>query len=198
MTGASVWVSNYTTITQFTIRVSPHMKSWLDLEARFRGLAPNLQHCRLDAQWGAAGEYWRIAGTGPTPSTHEYELLSAVAGQFLGQVLIPRKEGEKTLLQVTDPKIRWYSALKLLSPSFGNKSYGQQLNEDGRSAGFIYIGSVSSIAEASANLCLSLQASHPIVERKSKWQWLHENYIKGLIIGIIIVIVGAVAKLFTG
>ncbi|MFD2270511.1 hypothetical protein ACFS07_03585 [Undibacterium arcticum] len=80
------------------------MKSWLDLEMRFRSLAPNLRHCRLDVQWGAAGEYWRIAGTGSTPTTQEYELLSVVAGKFLGQVLNASDEADKVLLQITDPQ----------------------------------------------------------------------------------------------
>jgi len=171
------------------------MNSWLELEKRFRALAPTLAHCRIDAQWGAAGEYWRIAGGVPSPTTNEYEILSTIAGQLLQRVLSEKIEGEKLLLAVGDPKIRWYHALKLRSPSFGDYSYGEQRHEDGSSAGFIFTGSISPIAESSANLCLTFHASHPIVEHTSRWRWLHDNYIKALIIGGILALVGAASKM---
>src|SRR5258708_6254163 len=101
------------------------MKSWLDLEQRFRNLAPSLQHSRLDAQWGAAGEYWRLAGVGVTPATHEYEILSTVAGQLLEKVLRPNEETEKALLGIADARTRWYNLLKSQSPFFGNRSHGE-------------------------------------------------------------------------
>jgi hypothetical protein len=106
-----------------------------------------------------------------------------------------KKEGEAAFLEIEDPRRRWYCLLKLSSPTFGDRSYGEQLNDDGTSAGFIYTGSLTSIADASANLCLALQASHPIVERKGKWQWLHDNYIKALVVGAILAVVGAGVKL---
>jgi len=174
------------------------VNSWLELEQRFRNLAPTLQHSRLDAQWGAAGEYWRLAGTGVTPATHEYEILSTVAGKLLEKVLRPTEETEKALLGITDARTRWYNLLKSQSPFFGDRSYGEQVHEDGSSAGFIYTGSVRCPAEAAATLCLSLHTSHPVVERKSKWQWLHENYIKAIIVGLVIALVGAAAKFLVG
>jgi hypothetical protein len=174
------------------------MKTWLDLEARFRALEPALQFCRLDAQWGAAGEYWRIAGNVSPMARQEYELLSGVAGQFLEQVYSSKIEKEQALLAIVDTRTRWYNLLKQTSPVFGDRSYGEQLNDDGSSAGFIYTGSLNSMAAAAANLCLALQASHPIVERKSRWQWLHENYIKALVVGIVVALVGAAAKFLLG
>lgn len=172
------------------------MKSWLELESRFRNLAPNLRHYRLDAQWGAAGEHWRIAGGGSNPTTQEYELLASLGGELLGKVLKKKNEADQALLQITDPKLRWYNALKNKSPMFGHNGYAEQIKEDGGSAGFIFTGTVDNFAEASANLCLSFQTSHPIVERKSVWQWIHENYIKSVVIAIITAIVGIVAKHF--
>ena len=71
------------------------MDSWLDIEQRFRLLAPELKHHRLDAQWGAAGEYWRIAGSGSTSATEQFEILSSLAGQLLRRVL----KGESELGQ---------------------------------------------------------------------------------------------------
>ncbi len=172
------------------------MDSWLEIEQRFRLLAQELKHHRLDVQWGAAGEYWRIAGFGgQTPATEQFQILSSLAGQLLGRVLKGENKVEQLLLATADTKLRWYHALKALSSSFGDQSYGEQLNEDGSSAGFIFTGTISQIAEASANLCLAFHASYPIVERKSKWQWLHENYIRAIIIGIVVTIAGAIAKL---
>jgi hypothetical protein len=76
------------------------MKSWLELEQRFKTLAASLQHFRLDAQWGAAGEYWRLAGGGTTPASHEYEILSAMAGRLLERVFSSANESEQAALQV--------------------------------------------------------------------------------------------------
>ena len=36
------------------------MKTWLEFEERFRVIAAPLQYLRIDFQWGAAGEYWRL------------------------------------------------------------------------------------------------------------------------------------------
>jgi hypothetical protein len=161
-------------------------------------MAPALRGCRLDAQWGAAGEYWRIAGFTDAIGRQEYELLCGVGGTFLEQVYSSNVEGERVLLEERDPKVRWYRLLKATSPAFGDLSYGEQLHEDGTSAGFIFTGSLDRIAEASANTCLALHASHPLVERKSKWTWLHENYVKAIVIGVVVAIVGTIIKLVSG
>jgi len=174
------------------------VNSWLELEQRFRNLAPSLQHSRLDAQWGAAGEYRRLAGTGLTPATHEYEILSTIAGQLLEKVLRPTEEGEKALLGIGDARTRWYNLLKSQSPFFGDRSYGQQFHEDGSPARVIFTGSLSTPADAAATLCLSLHTSHPIVEQKSKWPWLHDNYIKAIIVGVIVALIGLGAKFLIG
>lgn len=171
------------------------MQTWLDFETRFRALAPALQFVRLDAQWGAAGEYWRIAGGGNSPVIQQFEILAAYAGQQLAKALELAGESTSPLLQVEDPKHRWYRMLKESSPAFGDLSYGEQRNDDGSSAGFIYTGTIHPFAEASANLCLSLHASHPLKEKNSKWHWFHENYGKALIVGGILALVGAAAKL---
>ena len=171
------------------------MEDWLELERRFRALAPALQFARLDAQWGAAGEYWRVAGAGNSTVVQQFEILATLAGQNLAKALAAVNQSGPPLLHVADAKHRWYGLLKESSPAFGNCSYGEQKNDDGSSAGFIYTGSIHPVAEASANLCLSLHASHPIKEKKSKWLWFHENYGKALIVGGILALVGAAAKL---
>ena len=171
------------------------MENWLDLESRFRSLAPALQFARLDAQWGAAGEYWRIAGVSNSAAVQQFEILASIAGKSLERALLAAGESDSKLLGIEDVKHRWYALLKESSPEFGNLSYGQQVSDDGSPAGLIYTGSIRSFSEASGNLCLSLHASHPIKDIKSKWVWFHENYGKGLLIGGILAVAGAAAKL---
>ena len=171
------------------------MKTWLDFETRFRALAPAMQFLRLDAQWGSAGEYWHIAGGGNSHVIQQFEILANNAGQQLAKALEIAGESESSILQIEDPKHRWYNLLKESSPAFGDLGYGEQRNDDGSSAGFIYTGSIRTFAEASANLCLLLHTSHPLEEKYSKWHWFHENYGKSLIVGVILVFAGYAAKL---
>jgi hypothetical protein len=125
-------------------------------------MAPALAGTRLDAQWGAAGEYWRIAGFSDGMAKQQFELLCGLAGSLLEQVFTREVDAERELLAERDPQVRWYRLLKRASPSFGDYGYGEQFHDDGSSAGLIFTGSLSRIAEAAANLCLSLHASHPL------------------------------------
>lgn len=161
-------------------------------------LSPLLKHSRLDAQWGAAGKYWRIAGISDQLAVQQFEVLASLTGQALERVFSRKVEAEGLLLDISDHRIRWYELLKQNSPTFGNLSYGEQFHEDGSSAGLIFTGSLNRFAEASANLCLSLHSSHPLIQEQSesRWKWFHDNYGKSLIIGVILTIVGAVIKLF--
>lgn len=172
------------------------MQTWLELEQRFRSLAPSLRHSRLDAQWGVAGEHWRIAGSTDPLVVQQFEALASVAGQMLKRAMKTKESVEPKAPEASDPRLRWYNLLKEASPSFRDLRYGEQRNADGTSAGFIYMGSLPQFADASANLCLSLHTSHPIENKPSRWRWFHENYGKSLIIGIILALVGTVAKLW--
>ncbi|WP_156480581.1 hypothetical protein [Aquipseudomonas alcaligenes] len=174
------------------------MKTWLDLEGRFRALEPQLRNARLSGQWGAAGDHWHIAGLVDSMARQEFELLSGVAGRWLEKVLSTKNETDRELLDIPDPKIRWYVLLKRSSPAWKTDLYGEQRADDGSPLGIIYGGTMSSVAAASANQCLALQASHPLREEVSKWKWIHDNYIKGLVVGAILALVGAAAKLLFG
>ena len=167
------------------------MKSWLDLESRFRSLVPRLKYARLDAQWGAAGEYWQIAGSGDQVTQQEFELLCGVAGRFLEKVYSPKNEDESTILSISDPRHRWYTLLKRFA-GVQSMIYGEQKSIDG--SGFIYTGTVVSFVESSANLCLSLQASHPILDKPGKLQWFHDNYLKTILIGVVLAVIAALLK----
>ena len=173
------------------------MQTWLDLESRFRSLAPRLKFGRLDAQWGAAGEYWHIAGGVDAAVRQEYELLCGVAGRFLEQVYSSNDPDQARLLEIGNPTTRWYTLLKNFAGT-QNLIYGEQRSDDGSSAGFVYSATVISFVESSANLCLALHAEKPIVERQGKWKWFHENYGKTLIVGVVLAIVGAAIKFVAG
>lgn len=138
------------------------MDYWLDIEQRFRQLAPELNQHRIDAQWGAAGEHWRVTGARSSPATEQFEILSSLAGRLLLAVLKGDTKEEKAIISTEDEKLRWYKALKMMSSSFENNDCVEQLNADGSSAGLIFSGTVNQIAEASANLCLTFHASHPV------------------------------------
>jgi hypothetical protein len=173
------------------------MKTWLDIEARFRVLAPGLKSCRLDAQWGAAGEYWHVAGGADPVVRQEFELLCGVAGQLLEKVYSAKSPDQAVLLDIPNPKVRWYSLLKQFA-NFQNLIYGEQRHPDGSSAGIIYSASLPSFVESCANLCLALQTQHPVIERPGKWQWFHDNYGKAILVGAVLALISAAVKLFTG
>ena len=182
---------------RYRTRLPASVNTWLDIESRFRLLAPSTTGARLDAQWGAAGEHWRIAGLFQPVARQELELLCGVAGQFLERVFSGKLPEQAALLAISDPKIRWFTLLKQAN-QFENFVYGEQHNEHGSSAGFIYSASLPSVAERCANLCLALQAQPPILERPSKWHWFHDNYGKAIVVGIVLAVAGAVVKLLIG
>jgi hypothetical protein len=173
------------------------MRTWLDLESRFRSLAPKLKSGRLDAQWGAAGEYWRIVGGVDAAARQEYELLCGLAGRLLEDVYSPKDRDHAKYLAVENPRTRWYALLKNFA-GVQNLIHGEQWNDDGSSAGFIHSGTVPSFVESSANLYLALHAEKPIVERQSKWKRFHDNYGKALIVGVVLALVGAAIKPVAG
>lgn len=138
------------------------MRNWLEIEARFRCLAEPLQQMRLDFQWGAAGEYWRLAGISGSPTTKEFEAIAAIAGRHLESVLpkqgevFERINGESLTLH------KWYRAVKELTEDFKFGVYGTQTDENGNSKGNIYTGSIPHPVLTSANLCLYLHEKYPI------------------------------------
>jgi hypothetical protein len=143
------------------------MKSWLEFEERFRLIVAPLQYLRLDFQWGAAGEYWRLCGMSSNALTRQFDNLAELSGLALLECakthveLLPLTANEKETSYV------WYRALKELTNDFKFESYGSQYQEDGSHAGNIYSGSISNVVEASANLCLLLHARYPIqIEEK--------------------------------
>ena len=131
------------------------MVSWAELERRFRDVHSVLAFSRLDAQWGAGGTHWRVAGETDRHAKERFVTLARAAGQKLidTDILI-----HEVVDQEPNPEERWYLGLKHLSGFFIEGGYGHQLDSDGKQIGIIYIGRVERPAEASAILCQSLSA----------------------------------------
>lgn len=165
------------------------MKTWLDYEERFKRLSPRLEHSRIDAQTGAAGEHWRVVGlTNDKEALHEFDTLCTIAGRKATDVL--KGNGSYSeILDHEDPKIRWYRLLKIHSTSYDHGLSGYQTEDDG-SKGWIHAGTISNIGEGSANLCLWLEAHCPITQ--SWYKTLYEDYGKEIIVGIILIIISAI------
>lgn len=159
------------------------MDSWAKIEERFRTLVPVLRHQRLDVQWGAAGEHWSVTGGGSSSTKQQFELLASLAGKLLEQVINGNDELDQALRSTENPKVRWFKAMKAWSPEFSMDFYAKQMNEDGSSAGLIYGGSIPEVAEAAANLCLSLHMSRPLPDTNREKNMPQINNFNGPIHG---------------
>lgn len=142
------------------------MKSWLDLEERFRRIADPLQYLRIDFQWGAAGEYWRLCGMPYSSLYSQFDALAELASLSLEECVTVYPELISIINAETVKKNRWYRALKVLSSEFKFENYGCQIDENGNEAGHIYLGRILNIGNASANLCLLLHSRYPIPEKR--------------------------------
>ena len=144
-----------------SVSEEPSPPTWLELEQRFRELEAPLQLTRIDGQTGAAGEHWRWAGSPSGDAGRRFRAIAAMASARLFQDF-PSKIGSFPELESeSDPVIRWYKALKFIADRYEEGQYAEQINDDGSSAGFIFMGSIERPAAASATLCLEL-ASRPI------------------------------------
>ena len=142
------------------------MLTWRKLESEFKELGKQMVYTRLDVQWGAAGEYWHLAGSFYKNTDKRFTALSSIAGQKLASVLNPSAEVENELLREPDHAIRWYKGIWKISNNFEFGFIGEQTNNDGTSAGHIYTGTINKIADAAATFCLELAARYPESEEK--------------------------------
>ena len=138
------------------------MKSWLEFEERFRRIVAPLQYLRIDFQWGAAGEHWRLCGMSSNGLTRQFDTLAELAGLALLECAKAHVELLPLVAKEKEARHVWYRALKELTSEFKFEFYGTQYQEDGSNAGNIYSGSISYVVEVSANLCLQLHAKYPL------------------------------------
>lgn len=129
------------------------VRSWDELETAFTALQRDASDLRIDHQWGAAGEYWRVAG-GVT-GVDRLEALARLAGAKLMD--IPALREWQEIAEERNPAHRWYRALRRFSPQYRHKGYGTQHAADGSDAGVIGIATVDSACRESATLCLTME-----------------------------------------
>jgi len=139
------------------------MRSWTDLETAFRALSAPGFEPRLDHHWGAAGEHWRLAAGSPG-DTARFEALARIAGTKL--LSLPVASDWSDIVAEQDPVRRWYHALRQLSSSYRVDGYGVQKDEQGQDVGFIGLGRIDRVYEASAILCLKLESLAAIPRRR--------------------------------
>ncbi|MCX5880338.1 MAG: hypothetical protein NTU74_00505 [Deltaproteobacteria bacterium] len=108
------------------------MKSWLEFEERFRRIVALLQYLRIDFQWGAAGEHWRLCGMSSNGLTRQFDTLAELTGLALLECAKAHVELLPLVAKEKEARHVWYRALKEL------------------------------VVEASANLCLLLHARYPL------------------------------------
>ena len=174
------------------------MNTWLDLEERFKQIQEPLRHYRLDIQWGIEGEYFRLTGGSQNPNTRKFEVLAGVAGRMIERSLSEKAEPGASLLKEQNPQLRWYRALKDLSGEFQHDHPAQSMDEQGNFRGHILFGSLHSVAEASANLCLRMHAEYPLRDDRSFWARLYDDYGREIVIGSIVAVVTAIIGIFFG
>lgn len=138
------------------------MKTWLEFEERFRLIAAPLQYLRIDFQWGSAGEYWRLCGMPPNQLTRQFDNLAELSGLALLECAKAHEELLPLTAKEQEARYVWYRALKELTNDFNFNFSGIQHHEDDSDSGTIYSGSISSVVEASANLCLLLHGRYPL------------------------------------
>lgn len=169
------------------------MKSWLEIESRFRAMAAQMPHVRLDIQSGDAGEYFRLAGIAGGPEERELEGLFVMAGQLTGRAFDPDSE----VLKESNLRLRWLRLVATRSGAFKGKLPGVMSDPaSGTVLGNIFMGSVPSIAAESANLCLKLEASSPLRDPRTMWERVYEDFGREIIIGIIILVLSTIAAIY--
>jgi len=168
------------------------MHSWAEIEQRFRALEQSLRGLRLDFQSGDAGEYWNLTGVQRGEAYRECLLLSGVAGKLLGHCLNTEEAPGQRLLREGDSTKRWFLAVKELSGQFKAGLPVHGVDENGNRVETIYTGSMPHYVANSANLCLWLEAEHPVKDSRSFWDRLYEDHGRALLNGTILIIVSAI------
>lgn len=128
--------------------------TWKELEYEFRQLAPSLGYSRVDAQWGDAGEHWRLAGGGDLFAQQRFEMVVRLAGTKILYTGIVRDYPD--VLNEPNPVTRWYKAIRYIGGNFKFGFLGEMHDNDGNATGLIYTGSIDRVIEASSLLCYKL------------------------------------------
>jgi hypothetical protein len=176
------------------------MPTWKDLERDFQELQEPLQYSRLDAQWGSAGEYWRLAGTHNSNVERQFEALSYIAGEKLSNALQSSSaESHYEVLNEPNPLWRWYKGIWKISQNFEHAFTARELDENDEVVGHIFTGSITHPTEASSVFCLELAARFPDPEgedhqevvptvQQTVMNTFWEQYGRPILIGVLITV----------
>jgi hypothetical protein len=133
------------------------MRTWVDLEERFRALEVSLQFSRLDRQFGTDGESWRVAAVGDSIAVSRFEALAAISGRKLREEGLAAQLSDE-VASAPDDRTRWYRALcrslRFYQPGF----VGHYNDDEGNPVGWIGTASVNKPAAVAAATCLELAA----------------------------------------
>lgn len=132
------------------------MRTWKELGTAFRSLEGGRTEARLDYQWGAAGEHWRVCGLSSSSYVQQFDALAQIAGVKLLES--GSSVSDPDILDETNDRIRWYRALVRLSGRFEHRFVATQVDDQGRPAGNLYSGFVAALSDVAANMCLILEA----------------------------------------
>lgn len=158
------------------------MNTWLDLEKRFRDIAPTLSDVRLDHNWGDGGEHWNIAGGFRSGNLEQFKILVQLAGQLLEKSL-PKEEQLLEKIMAEDAyERRWFRAVWETTNNRENFLFGTIKDDEGKEIGHIYSAMIYNVVDVSANLCLRLHALYPVKEEN---RFAPNINISGATIGIL-------------
>ena len=169
------------------------MSNWLELEQRFLEMVQPMRGARVDRQWGAEGEYWRLAAWNDLESKKRFEALAEIAGQKLSEVDLSNEENCAEITQENDFVIRWYRAIWSISQRFETNMPSQALDKEGNSLGYIYTGSIKNIIEASATFCLELSTRphiYTVSPSRDTYYSFWPTYGRPILIGLVVTVIG--------
>jgi hypothetical protein len=176
------------------------VRTWLELETRFRALADPLGDVRLDVQWGDAGERAELVGGFAPTKLSELRTLCGIGGRLLEHALERDSSLGEDLLAVQSPTDRW---LRLIA------KYSGDLREDGppgfltdpqtgETTGLIHVGAVAHFVESAANQCLRLHVDMPVRDERGWRERIYDDYGKELVVGAILAVIAAILGAFFG
>jgi hypothetical protein len=122
---------------------------------------------RLDiAQRGTAGKSLDIRAWSDTGKKRQFEALATLAGKALEKCIPVESEMGKSFFAGNDRCQTWYRALSDLSKDVKPDLWGEEKDREGNSIGIFVISRIEDVVEASANLCLQLEAECPIPQER--------------------------------
>jgi hypothetical protein len=135
---------------------------WRSLEKDFRDVPDTFGSLRAD--WSHQSQipnHWRLAGGSTRRVRDRFEAVAVLAGkQLLATSGIQNLVSSEVLTQ-GDPLTRWLMAVREVTGDFEGGPTGVFRDDDGRDVGHLLTGSIPSVIEASALLCLKLAAQDP-------------------------------------